>query len=105
MGISVYHRALLYYSHLESHVKCDLSIFIPFPSGRTFGRGRNNAKHSRVLHFPPRVIRMGIEDLGLLLENIEEYVMEQKKIVSTAENTILFISLKPVPCYIFMIQL
>eukprot|EP00116_Pleurobrachia_bachei_P013337 sb/3473599/ len=25
---------------------------------------------------------MGIEDLGLLLENIEEYVMEQKKIVT-----------------------
>ena len=25
---------------------------------------------------------MGIEDLGLLLENIEEYVMEQKKVVS-----------------------
>ena len=25
---------------------------------------------------------MGIEDLGLLLENIEEYVMDQKKVVS-----------------------
>ena len=28
------------------------------------------------------VVTMGIEDLGLLLENIEEYVMEQKKVVS-----------------------